>query len=258
MTVGFPVLDEWDFYPCRVDDNDASIFLNLYFERAAPLPSASTLYWVRFEMRDVGPHGMGTAAEAEILAPIADRIVERGRALDFYYVGRLRSDGLWSLFLYGPAEHLETLRALATDNNKLDGRRVDVGSKEDPDWRYYRDFLLPSPERRQWMSDRRTLEVLHQHGDPLLEARRVDHWAFFPTAAARQNFITATARNGFASEDPFDDAEGTLPYCARVQRVDPVDLEGLHAVVMRLCDLAGQAGGKYDGWETVVLAKPPN
>lgn len=175
MTLAAAVLDEWDFYPCQVNDAVASISLNLWFERAALLASADTLYWVRFHMRDRGPHGMGTSTEADILNPIADQVVARAQKLDCYYVGRLRGDGRWSLFLYGPADQLDPLRALVNDTNC----QVEVGSEQDPAWDYYRGFLLPSDERRQWMKDRRTVEVLQLHGDPLLESRRIDHWHTF-------------------------------------------------------------------------------
>lgn len=258
MTLAAAVLDEWDFYPCQVNDADASISLNLWFERAAPLTSADTLYWVRFHMRDRGPHGMGTSTEADILNPMADQLVARAGQLDCYYVGRLRSDGVWSLFLYGPADQLDPLRALARDGKELDNRHVEVGSDLDPDWAYFREFLLPSDERRQWMRDRRTVEVLQQHGDPLLESRRVDHWVYFPTTEGRETFLSEARGEGFAVDVPFDDPDSERPYGARVHRVDSVDLEGIHEVVMKLFGIAERAGGLYDGWETVVLKPEPN
>jgi hypothetical protein len=258
MTVGAALQDEWDFYPCRVEDAAASIALNLWFERVAPLPSADTLYWVDFHMRDVGPHGMGTAAEAEVLDPIADQIVAHAEKLGLLYVGRLRGSGRWSLFLYGPPEQLESLRALARDGEALDNRQVDAGSQHDATWAHYREFLLPSDERRQWMKNRRTVEVLEQHGDPLVEPRLIDHWAYFRTAEGRQVFVSEAAREGFSIDAPFDASGSARPYGARVHRVDRVDLEAIHEVVMKLIGLAQQAGGGYDGWESVVLKPEPN
>jgi len=258
MTGRAAVLDEWDFYPCRVDDANASISLNLWFERAAPLPSADTLYWVRFHMRDIGPHGMGTSTEADILDPIADQLVTRAEELGCYYVGRLRSDGLWSLFLYGPADQLDPLRVLASDSKELDSRQVELGSKHDPGWDYYRGFLLPSDERRQWMQDRRTVEVVEQHGDPLLEPRLIDHWAYFPTAEGRETFISEARSEGFEIDEPLYVEDRERPYGGRVHRVDRVDLEAIHEVVMKLFGIAERAGGRYDGWETVVLTPESN
>src|SRR5262245_10184073 len=91
------VKEEWDFYPCQVDHAPASISLNMWFEKVAPLRSAKTLYWLRIQMRDQAEHGMGAPGEAEILHPIEDALAERARAIGLYYVGRLRNDGSWQL-----------------------------------------------------------------------------------------------------------------------------------------------------------------
>ena len=113
--------DDWDFYPCRVDDAPASIFVNQRFARSGPVRDADTLYWLLIEILDKGDHGMGTAAEAEILHPVQDRVVELASLRGFTSVGRLRSDGWWQLSLYGPSGQLATLETLA----RHDGRHGD-------------------------------------------------------------------------------------------------------------------------------------
>ncbi|MCX5746297.1 MAG: DUF695 domain-containing protein, partial [Proteobacteria bacterium] len=95
--------DAWEFYACAIEDAPASIFLNLGFEAHAPLRDADTLYVVRLELRDPDEHGMGSAVEAELLRAIEDRITEGAQATGLYYVGRLRSRGVWQLTFYGRA-----------------------------------------------------------------------------------------------------------------------------------------------------------
>lgn len=85
--------DEWDFYPCRVDDHAASIYLNLRYEREAPSVGADTLYWLRIHMKDAEHHGMGSSVEANSLFPVEDALTEGAGAHDLVYVGRLRSHG---------------------------------------------------------------------------------------------------------------------------------------------------------------------
>lgn len=249
--------DEWDFYPCRVDDEPASIFLNLWFEKKAPVTSADTLYWLRIQMLDKAEHGMGSAAEAEILYPVEDHFTQRAQASGFLYVGRLRSDGRWQLAFYGPADRLQAIQTLSKGLEGIDGRAVDTGSKPDHTWGYYRDFLLPNAERRQWMQDRRVVEVLQEKGDPLRTPRRVDHWIYFPTADSRNAFVGAVVREGFViGQINDDDAKADVSFGARVHRVDAVELEHIHEVVMTLFRLAEQHEGDYDGWETSVEAAP--
>jgi regulator of RNase E activity RraB len=249
--------DDWDFYPCRVDDARASIYLNLRYEKNAPLASADTLYWLEIQMLDTAEHGMGSSAEAGVLYPVEDQLTDRAQASGFLYVGRLRTDGCWRLAFYGPSGRLDVLQTLSRSLEGLDGREVETGSKPDHNWHYYRDFLLPDAERHQWMQDRRVVEALQEEGDPLRVPRRVDHWAHFPTADARNAFACDVADEGFVVEQMIDDSKGDLTFGARVHRVDPVELEHIHEVVMRLVELAEQQEGDYDGWETSV-EKAPN
>jgi hypothetical protein len=248
--------DEWDFYPCRVDDAPASIFLNLRFENVSPERRPDTLYWLRIEMLDKDEHGMGSASEAEVLYPVEDQLTEGARARGFVYVGRLRTDGLWKLTFYGPNDRLDVLRALAKDVGGLDGREVETGSKADPGWDYYREFLLPDAERRQWMQDRRLVDLLQENGDPLQVPRRVDHWLYFPNADARKSFVNDAAREGFAIEQLIDEPTNEYSCGARVHRVDSVELEDIHKVVMTLYRSAEEHDGCYDGWETRVEQAP--
>jgi hypothetical protein len=47
------------------------------------------------------------------------------------------------------------------------------------------------------MQDRRVVETLERHGDDLTTVRRVDHWAYFRTAAARDAFVADAGEQGF-------------------------------------------------------------
>ena len=243
--------DEWDFYPCRVDDAPASLTLNLWFREYAPLPEAPMLYWASIEMSAPDEHGMGTAAEAESLHPISDRIVESAATLGLYQVGRLRNNGYWQLSFYGPRGMASELHAVA--KAATGALELEVGSKDDAEWDYYFSFLCPDAERWQWIMDRRVVEQLESHGDDLSKPRRVDHWVHFRTPDERGRFLAAAQARGFAVEAETGPAdEGELPYGAQIHRSDSVRLADIHDVVMDLKALAEQSGGDYDGWETSV------
>ncbi|MEJ7600150.1 MAG: DUF695 domain-containing protein [Kofleriaceae bacterium] len=247
-----PPEDDWDSYPCRVDDAPASILLNLRFESQAPADCAATLYWLQIQLREKADHGMGSAAESEILQPAEHQITARAEANGFFYVGRLRCGGRWQLLFYGSEGRLSTIQILANELESSTGRSVEPGSMLDPSWNYYLNFLLPDTERRQWMRDQRTVELLKECGDPLLSPRRVDHWLAFQTALQRDAFVCAVSP-GFTIECTLDHGEGDFRFGARVHRVDYVDVESIHDVVMDLVQLAKQHGGHYDGWETSPL-----
>ena len=249
MSAALEIRDAWEFYVCSIDDAPASIFLNLDFEAHAPLRDADTLYVVRIHLREPDDHGMGTVAEAELLRSIEDRITEGAQATGLYYVGRVRSGGVWQLTFYGRTGWIDALTPTHSTLDLLAGRRVDVRTMPDPDWGYYREFLLPDAERRQWIADRNVVEALRDRGDTLTLPRHVHHWAFFASATARAAFIADAEREGFAVAGLVDTAEGERAFGAQLDRVDSVGLDHIHDVTMGLVELAEQHGGDYDGWE---------
>ena len=106
----------------------------------------------------------------------------------------------------------------------------------------------------QLEGDRKTVASLLALGDPLTKARLVDHWVYFATAAARDRFLDEVVRLGFTVADAHDEGKGPNPSCACVSRVDHVDLESIHRVVMTLFAAAKRHAGDYDGWECPVEA----
>lgn len=107
-------------------------------------------------------------------------------------------------------------------------------------------------DSEQLEGDRQTVASLIAAGDPLTKARQVDHWIYFPTAAARDRFLGEVFPLGFSLDDAHDEGDPPLPSLARVMRVDQVDLASIHAVVMTLFTAAQRHGGDYDGWECPV------
>jgi hypothetical protein len=241
--------DEWDFYPCRIDDYAASIVLNLRYDGSEPPPGATTLYRVRLPMREPGDHGVGTAAEAAAMNMFEELVAQRASDGELIYVGRIRSRADWELVFYGPADRSAALQAV---RDVFVDRLTYLDVRTDPDWGYYRELLLPDAERRRWMHDRRLVDVLAREGDSLAMPRRVDHWAHFADAAARDRFVTAAVQAGFTLQRAAEVKDKPLPFGAQVYRVDAVELEHIHDVVIQLVELAAADGGEYDGWETAV------
>ena len=242
--------DEFDFYPCLVDDAPASIYVNLKFEHDDH-GNADTRYTLAVRMREPDTHGIGTADEGAALNLVEEAVIKRAVQLGVTYVGRVRSRGIWEIVLYGPAGHASVLEATMRD--RVGDRRIEVRTAPDATWSYYRDLLLPDAERRQWMDDRRLVQILREQGDVLVTPRRVDHWASFASAADRDAFVAAVTTNGFALEEASHEEDaGEQPFGAWVHRVDPIELDHIHDVVMTLVDAAIANRGRYDGWESGI------
>lgn len=234
--------DDLDFYPCLVDGAPASIYVNLRFE-ASPPPTHDTRYTIAIVLREAGEHGIGTAAETAALDLVEADLMARAFALGLVYVGRLRTRGIWEITFYGPRGHLDPLRARAVD--RAGERRIAAMMKPEPAWTYYRELLLPDAERRQWMDDRRMVQVLKEQGDRLAAPRRVDHRVVFPDAAARDAFVPAAVAAGFTVE--------TRELAVHAHRLDAIELDHIHDVVMILVDAAVPLGGRYERWVAGIV-----
>jgi hypothetical protein len=235
--------DELEFYPCLVDGAPASIYVNLRFEDAPPADH-DTRYTIAILMLERGEHGIGTEAEANELNLVEEALMVRAHALGVTYVGRLRTRGVWEITFYGPRGHLAPLRTLATE--RAADRRVAAIMRPEAAWTYYRELLLPDAERRRWMDDRRIVQILSEHGDRLSTPRRVDHHLSFPTVGTRDSFVTAVRAAGFLVDVTGDALD------LRVHRVDPIELDHIHDVIMTLVDAATQVGGHYERWEAGI------
>jgi hypothetical protein len=156
----------------------------------------------------------------------------------------VRSGGAWQLSFYGRQHDLAAFASAI-------GSSGATGSRSDPTWSWYREVLVPDPERRQWIADRRAVGDLVHRGDDPGKARRVTHWMFFPTERARDGFAGGMTETGFdVTPAPGDGA--VFQYGLRVERTDPVELEHIHQVVMDLSRAAGGTGGRHGGWDAPV------
>jgi hypothetical protein len=234
--------DAFDFYPCMVDQAPASIYVNLRFEHDPTPAGADTRCTLAIALRAPGELGIGTAEETEAIDAFEERVLAAAAERGLVFAGRLRHRGVWELTFYGPAGARTALDRF----HDVDGRRVTTTSEPDPTWSYYRELLLPDAERQQWMDDRRLVQILREQGDSLVAPRRIDHRVRFTTEAARDAFVADVARQGFQHEP---DAE---PGVARVWRVDPIELDHVHEVVMLLVDAAQAGGGVYAGWTASI------
>ena len=57
---------------------------------------------------------------------------------------------------------------------------------------------------------------------------------------------------GFNIESLHKGEESTNAFAAQIHRIDSVQLEDIHAVIMDLFKISRKHGGEYDGWETSV------
>ena len=246
--------DDWDFYLCAVDDQAASIFLDLGVAAEAPLPGLRHLAWVRVTLRSPRPDGLSSQEEFETLSRLEDHLTGRlaeDRAT--VYVGRCTTGGCRDFHFYvsDPRDwDMRVASAMAAHPEY----EAESGSQDDPEWRTYFGFLHPSPEDLAVIRNRRVCLALQQHGDTLTAPREIDHWAYFPDESARARFVREVEALGFAVRDTNHIDGSERPFGIQFFRVDTPDLETIDDLTVPLEHAAREQGGEYDGWESQVIA----
>jgi regulator of RNase E activity RraB len=248
-----PAPDEWNFYPGRINDAPASVMLNFWYGDKAPIAEFEHLLWVFIEMTSPGPHGLGLEQENAATGALEDALAAHiQEQLRVHYVGRIRGEGTWQLYFYGRTPD-GLAEAVDTVMKQHPGRTYETGSKADPDWKFFHTVIFPDDERLQWIGDHAVVQSLTEHGDPLTEPRRVDHWIYFRDTTARDRFEVAAHAAGFATQEGSKTTSDDGQLGIQVYRIHHVDIDRIHATVMELHELASKHGGDYDGWETPVL-----
>ncbi len=249
---------EWDFYFCLVEDQPASVFLDLSLRDFDRIDEINELIWVRVIMRDPRPDGLSSKDEMAALCEIEDALssAAENTSAETLYAGRNTSGGSRDFYFYSATRDVESefAKALAAHPQYS----YEIGGRTDPDWQVYFCFLYPGPREFQTIQNGRVVRQLEEHGDQLDEPREVQHWIYFEQVESRTTFLSRLARTGFEVADEHDEGPDDRPYVLNLIKTHAVNIESVNDEVMRLYDLTVQCDGDYDGWETaVVTAESP-
>lgn len=247
--------DRWDFYSLRVDDEPASIFLDMGIADEAPISAYAIRGCVRVSMLRPRADGLSSQEEFNDLVALEDHVTPligaRNKAL---YVGRNTSGGYRDFYFYtGDAAAFETAATEAMISYPTYG--FELHTSPDPEWRAYFDFLYPPPLSRQQMANRALQDALSDQGDDLDEPRPIDHLLLSTEAGKLEELAALLRTQGYlvSNRRTYDD-DGV--FALEFQRVDkPSEMQD---VALGLYQMATLHGADYDGWgcETVKGPQP--
>ncbi len=244
--------ESWDFYPCQVEGEPASIFLDLGIAQIAPVKTLQHMAWFRLYMNHPREDGLSSQEEYQSLVAVevAFEAVLKGRD-DVVYVGRNTCSGTRDFFAYieSPSAWEKMVSNVMASFTAYE---FETGTREDASWETYFDFLYPSEEDRQRMENRKVLQALEDRGDSLTVAREIHHWANFETQSAADSYVAATKGESFSVVGVSAPKSSDGRYSVQVVRSDTPSHECIHEVTLLLFHMAREHGGDYDGWETSV------
>jgi hypothetical protein len=250
--------DEWDFYFGRVNGAVSSIFVDLGIRLDVPMEKRPWLLWVFVPLQSPTPEGLSSNSEGAQLHEIGETLdAHISAACGAQLVGRITGAGRREFYFYG--EEPGPLDEAVTHAMKTFGEyQSECGSSLEPEWDQYVNLLYPSDTNLQRMFNRRVLETLAERGDVHETPRQVDHWLEFPDDAARAACRDTLVAIEFKVEGEFpsEEDDDELPCTLVVSRVDSVDSHTINGITLELARLAQEHGGRYDGWESPVVAAP--
>jgi hypothetical protein len=246
--------DDWDFYFARVDGAVSSIFVDLGLRADAPIEKRPWLLWVFVTLQSPSPEGLSTNEEAPALQSLGEALdANISPACGAQMVGRITGSGRREFYFYGeePGPLDEAVRVAM---QPFPGYEYECSSTLQPDWDQYVNLLYPSDSNLQRMFNRRVLQGLAEQGDVHETPRQVDHWLEFAAEEMRASCRDTLVAIDFKVEDEFRSAEpdDDMPYALVVSRVDSVDSHTINGITLELARVAGECGGRYQGWECPV------
>lgn len=211
---------------------------------------------VKIKIKHVSPIGFSESAEWEqhyaFQQSVQDAVWDAGGI----YLGTVTVNGvLWVLGLLpeenpGLTDKIKAL-AVAADNE------IEIFVQEDKEKAVYWNDLYPTPDDRRVMKDLDVLDVLAENNDDNAAERPVNHWSYFNTKEAAEKFaksLNPERFQGIKIEEPVKNEEGqSISWCVRAVHHGTMLLEDITGHTIELARLAEEAGGEYDGWETLIV-----
>lgn len=243
--------EDWVTYPMEDEGTLRLVGINLAWAEQAPDRTRPLCTLVRIPFHAPEENRLGTTQERDRIGDIEDALAERiERESGAAHVLSIRGDGAIEFWAYSNPGAQTAIHAAARELFKE--WNVEMTSKPDPSWKMYTN-LLPDAATMREIGDLQLVQLLESKGDTLTTPRAVEHFIFFPSRPAAEEFATQAQTYGF--EVRIQDAEDDRPVTAIASREDPVDLESIHEITTLLTDLADEHRGEYDGWETRVVTE---
>lgn len=247
------MIENWIVYEREIDEAPAITGVDLQFADSAPDEERPTALRVAVSFLEMDEHGLPRGDEFDVMEGIEEILLEAMEPAGAVLVARRSHRGERAFYFYGPrgdAARAAAEGALAG----MAGRESSVQAAGDADWSVYFDDLLPDAMELRHSFDEMVVSQFEQAGDPLVVPRPVTHFIYFVDAVDRDRFAASAEAAGFKAE-AFEEEEGEDGETVglRLERDDAINLEHITEVTGELMIGAEEAGGRYDGWEALVI-----
>ncbi len=246
----------WNTYQAKQEKGVSSTNVRMDLIDNAPVNGFDFLFYVKIDYRVTKESDFPIGNKLKKLYQVKDDIFDTIYGTSsFYYVGSFMYDGSRFEYYYvkdvsGLEEKIDKLFA-----RKYSREKYKVFVREDISWELYKDFLYPNDEIKNFMSNRDTLIQLRNAGDVAEHARKIEHYAKFPTKEDRSSFIAEIKQLSFTIEYEKTISDASFPFEVKFYREDTTTMERISKITQTLMEFSKKYYGEYDGWETFVWKK---
>jgi uncharacterized protein (TIGR01619 family) len=249
------VSNNWDSYLCNVNDQLASIRVDLGIRPEIPDRERSWLLWVWVYFKQPRPDGLSSSEEFDKLSSLEDALrIAIEQKSGGLLSGCITTSGRREFYFYAPNPDRfeETVRATVSLAHDY---KFDCDTQEDPGWSQYLNVLYPSEEQRELIENRRLMDLMRGKGDRLEGIRDVSHWARFLNRSDRMVFIDAVRAIGYRIEREYENSDGECRYGVCISRSQDMGARSVDDAVIQLFRASKSANGEYDGWECQLMSE---
>lgn len=244
-------------FPTEIDGKPGWVSVSMDWLRQ---PDAKKTTWlhIRFPFAPSDAEGLPTPKAIEVLNQVEDMIVPMLEGnLKAEHVGSLSHAGQRHVYFYAPSDRgmADALRLVAA---KFPASAPGGMGRPDPQHEQFAEILEPDLGQFEFMKNAWVLEQLAAAGDDHAAARRIEHFAYFPTSAARDQFAADLVELEFTIEDDglyTEQRDGQKMFVIKFVQEASVEIFALSDITAELAQNAIDAGGEYDGWETEPVVK---
>jgi hypothetical protein len=243
--------DHWEMFPCQMGEHAAFITYDHGIRDAlATLPFPNCLR-VRIDLQHANENGLPTGDEFAALNAIEEGFEAGVPSESGVYVGRITTNGRRFLMYYVALDEAEVI-AIRDRVAESTGYAIGTSLVADPERDGYWQELFPTADDWQVIKDMRVESALRERGDPLTVERPIDHWAMFPSAAARAEFVAGLGGGFIVVDTRDDDSAADDSFIVQLQAPSLPDHRSMMQSTLVLRRAAEHHGGRYDGWECPV------
>ena len=247
---------QWEQYFSQYDGVPGSVLVDMSYDELVPIDQFTYVMSTGVQFEQCNEDGMPQSLVYEDLVQLSEKLEEylaiqltsrlvgtfthQCKRVDFYYIKD--TIGLNSFLTNFYEKNGEDYQAI-------------ISVSADPEWSVYKDFLYPDSYILEYMMNSKVIQELVENGDDIKRARRIDHWAYFPTELDRDQYRILVLERGFKEEELGHHSAEDLPYFIKFSRRDKLKVDYLTELTEILQRKAKELGGMYDGWESEVISK---